>query len=82
VNHPLRCDLVEQIYAEWADLFDNPAIEKCLVNPGGQIGWFPADTAETAPLPVPFHGCPRTGREDYQIGILVVSEGGLERPQH
>ena len=48
VNHPLPWDLVEQIYAEWAALFDDPAIGKYLVDPGGQTGWFPPDTAETA----------------------------------
>lgn len=48
VNHPLPWDLVEQIYSEWAALFDNPAIEKYLVDPGGQTGWFPPDRSETA----------------------------------
>lgn len=48
VNHPLEQRLVEQIYREWNDLFDSPEIRKYLVNPGGQVGWFPSDHSETA----------------------------------
>jgi isopenicillin N synthase-like dioxygenase len=48
VNHPLRWSLVEQIYREWAALFDSPAIEKYMMDPSGQTGWFPPDKSETA----------------------------------
>jgi isopenicillin N synthase-like dioxygenase len=48
VNHPLPWSLVEQIYREWAALFDSPAIEKYLMDPSGQTGWFPPDKSETA----------------------------------
>lgn len=48
VNHPLPWSLVEQIYAEWAALFDSPAVEQYLMDPDGQVGWFPPDRSETA----------------------------------
>jgi isopenicillin N synthase-like dioxygenase len=48
VNHPLPVELVETIRKEWAELFDSPAVGKYLVDPGGQVGWFPPDRAETA----------------------------------
>lgn len=48
VNHPLPIDLVEAVYREWAALFDSPAVHRYLVDPGGQVGWFPPDRAETA----------------------------------
>jgi isopenicillin N synthase-like dioxygenase len=48
VNHPLPWALVEQIYAEWAALFDSPAVEQYLMDAGGQVGWFPPDKSETA----------------------------------
>ncbi len=48
VNHPLPWSLVEQIYAEWAALFDSPAVEQYLMDPDGQVGWFPPDKSETA----------------------------------
>lgn len=48
VNHPLPWSLVEQIYAEWAALFDSPAVEQYRMDPGGQVGWFPPDKSETA----------------------------------
>lgn len=48
VNHPLPWSLVEQIYTEWADLFDSPAIEKYRMDEAGQVGWFPPDRSETA----------------------------------
>jgi isopenicillin N synthase-like dioxygenase len=48
VNHPLPWSLVEQIYREWAALFDSPAIEKYMMDPSGQTGWFPPDKSETA----------------------------------
>jgi isopenicillin N synthase-like dioxygenase len=48
VNHPLPWALVEQIYREWAALFDSPAVEKYLMDASGQVGWFPADKSETA----------------------------------
>jgi len=33
-------------------------------------------------LPNPFQTGSRRAKNPYQIGVLVVSEGGLERPQH
>jgi isopenicillin N synthase-like dioxygenase len=48
VNHPLPWSLVEQIYAEWAALFDSPAVEQYLMDATGQVGWFPPDRSETA----------------------------------
>jgi isopenicillin N synthase-like dioxygenase len=48
VNHPLPWSVVEQIYAEWAALFDSPAIEQYRMDPTGQFGWFPPDASETA----------------------------------
>lgn len=48
VNHPLPWSLVEQIYREWGDLFDSPAIDGYDIDPAGQVGWFPADRSETA----------------------------------
>jgi isopenicillin N synthase-like dioxygenase len=48
VNHPLPWSLVEQIYAEWAALFDSPAVEQYRMDPTGQVGWFPPDRSETA----------------------------------
>jgi len=48
VNHPLPWALVEQIYAEWAALFDSPAVAAYDIDPTGQVGWFPADRSETA----------------------------------
>ncbi len=47
VNHPLPMDLVRTTYQEWAELFDSPAVERYLVDPGGQVGWFPPTMAET-----------------------------------
>lgn len=48
VNHPLPWSLVEKIYDEWAALFSSPAVDKYLLEPGGNTGWFPADRSETA----------------------------------
>lgn len=48
VNHPLPMDLVGTVYREWAALFDSPAVERYLVDPGGQVGWFPPRLSETA----------------------------------
>jgi isopenicillin N synthase-like dioxygenase len=48
VNHPLPWSLVEKIYAEWAALFDSEAVEKYIMDPTGQFGWFPPDRSETA----------------------------------
>jgi isopenicillin N synthase-like dioxygenase len=48
VNHPLPWSLVEQIYREWAALFDSPAVANYLMDPTGQVGWFPPDRSETA----------------------------------
>ncbi len=47
-NHPLPWSLVEQIYAEWADLFDSPEVERYAEDPTGQTGFFPAASSETA----------------------------------
>ncbi len=38
VNHPLPWSLVEQIYREWAALFDSPAVDKYLMDAAGQVG--------------------------------------------
>ena len=48
VNHPLPWSLVEQIYREWAALFDSPEVAKYLMDAKGQVGWFPPDKSETA----------------------------------
>jgi isopenicillin N synthase-like dioxygenase len=48
VGHPLPWSLVEQIYREWAGLFDSPAVERYLMDPSGQVGWFPPGRSETA----------------------------------
>jgi len=48
VNHPLELRLVQQIYREWRELFDSPAVHRYLVDPGGQVGWFPPDRSEFA----------------------------------
>ena len=48
VNHPLPWSLVEQIYREWAALFDSPEVEKYMMDAAGQTGWFPPDKSETA----------------------------------
>ncbi|MBO0882338.1 MAG: isopenicillin N synthase family oxygenase [Mycobacterium sp.] len=48
VNHPLRWSLVEQVYSEWAALFDSPAVEKYMMDAAGLTGWFPCDKSETA----------------------------------
>jgi isopenicillin N synthase-like dioxygenase len=48
VDHPLPWSLVEQIYDEWAALFDSPAIEAYDIDPSGQVGWFPPNRSETA----------------------------------
>jgi 1-aminocyclopropane-1-carboxylate deaminase len=48
VNHPLPWSLVEQIYREWAALFDSPAVDQYLMDAAGQVGYFPPDKSETA----------------------------------
>lgn len=48
VNHPLPWSLVEQIYREWAALFDSPEVDKYLMDAAGQVGYFPPDRSETA----------------------------------
>ena len=48
VNHPLPWSIIEQIYAEWAELFDSPDIDRYMTDPTGQVGWFPRDRSETA----------------------------------
>ncbi len=47
-GHPLPWNLVETVYREWAALFDSSAVERYLVDAGGQVGWFPAAGSETA----------------------------------
>ncbi len=47
-GHPLPWTLVEAVYREWSALFDSPAVESYLAEPGGQLGWFPAVGSETA----------------------------------
>jgi len=48
VNHPLDPHLVTRIYDEWNDLFESDAMQRYLVDPGGQVGWFPPNRSETA----------------------------------
>jgi len=48
VNHPLPWEMIEQIYREWGELFDSPAIQAYLMDETGQVGWFPPDRSETA----------------------------------
>jgi len=48
VNHPLPWEMIEQIYREWGELFDSPAIQAYLMDKTGQVGWFPPDRSETA----------------------------------
>lgn len=48
VNHPLDFSMVETIYREWSDLFDSDAVERYMMDPKGQVGWFPPDRSETA----------------------------------
>ena len=48
VNHPLSWSLVEQIYREWSEFFDSPAVDKYLRDWDEQAGWFPIDRSETA----------------------------------
>jgi isopenicillin N synthase-like dioxygenase len=48
VNHPLPWSLVEQIYREWSEFFDSPAVEHYLRDWDEQAGWFPIDRSETA----------------------------------
>lgn len=48
VGHGLAWELVETVYREWSALFDDPAVARYLVDPGGQVGWFPPDRSETA----------------------------------
>jgi isopenicillin N synthase-like dioxygenase len=48
VNHPIPWPLVEQIYREWSDFFDSPAVDKYLRDWDEQAGWFPVTRSETA----------------------------------
>ncbi len=48
VNHPLPWSLVEQIYREWAQLFDSPDVDRYASEPPDQVGWFPLNRSETA----------------------------------
>jgi isopenicillin N synthase-like dioxygenase len=46
-NHPLDWSGVEEIYREWASLFDSDEIEKYTTT-DSQAGYFPPDVSETA----------------------------------
>lgn len=46
-NHPLDWALVEQVYREWAELFDDPAVRRYIVD-DSNAGYIPPDTSETA----------------------------------
>lgn len=46
-NHPLSWALVEQIYREWSDLFDDPDVVRYTTT-DSQTGYFPPDLSETA----------------------------------
>ena len=46
-NHPLSWLLVEQVYAEWSELFDDPDIVTYTTT-DSQTGYFPPDISETA----------------------------------
>ncbi len=48
VNHPLDWSIVEQIYTEWAALFDSPAVDQYVDIENGRVGFFPASASETA----------------------------------
>ena len=48
VNHPLPWSLVEQIYSEWATLFDSPHVAQYATGSGGHVGWFAPTRSETA----------------------------------
>jgi isopenicillin N synthase-like dioxygenase len=48
VNHPLPWHLVEQIYDEWAALFDSPDVEQYATGSEGRVGWFARTRSETA----------------------------------
>lgn len=48
VNHPLPWSLVEQIYREWAALFDSPHVAQYATGSGGHVGWFAPTRSETA----------------------------------
>jgi isopenicillin N synthase-like dioxygenase len=47
VNHPLDWSLVEQVYAEWSALFDDPAVGK-YTSDDMIAGYIPPDMSETA----------------------------------
>lgn len=46
-NHPLSWALVEQIYREWSELFDDPDVVRYTTT-DSQTGYFPPDLSETA----------------------------------
>lgn len=46
-NHPLEWHVIEQIYAEWGALFDDPAIA-AYTTTDSRTGYFPPDVSETA----------------------------------
>ncbi|MFP5489695.1 MAG: 2OG-Fe(II) oxygenase family protein [Acidimicrobiia bacterium] len=46
-NHPLSWPLVEQVYREWSDLFDDPAVTR-YTTADSLTGYFPPDVSETA----------------------------------
>jgi isopenicillin N synthase-like dioxygenase len=47
VNHPLQWSLVEQIYAEWSALFDDPDVVRYTTT-DSLTGYFPPEISETA----------------------------------
>ncbi len=47
VNHPLAWPMVEQIYREWAHLFDSPQVADYTTR-DSQTGYFPQTVSETA----------------------------------
>ena len=47
INHPLSWPTVEQIYEEWAALFDHPDVAKYTTS-DSQAGYFPPTISETA----------------------------------
>ncbi|MFZ9015819.1 MAG: 2OG-Fe(II) oxygenase family protein [Ilumatobacteraceae bacterium] len=47
VDHPLRWELVEQVYEEWSRFFDDPSVHGYTTT-DSQCGYFPPDVSETA----------------------------------
>lgn len=46
-NHPLDWSLVERVYAEWSDFFDDAAVREYATT-DSMTGYFPPDVSETA----------------------------------